>query len=167
MKRLILMRHAKSSWADPGCTDHDRPLNSRGESDAPRIGAWLAANGHIPDLALVSTARRTRETWAGLGAAFSAVPMTQTPEIYEASLGTLLNLVQNAPPVGCLLLLGHMPAIGGLARALLPPGPEDADLLAYPTAATTVIGADIATWNALDRVGGHLLAFTTPRRLAA
>lgn len=167
MKRLILMRHAKSSWADPGCSDHDRPLNSRGQSDAPRIGAWLAAHGFMPDLALVSSARRTQETWTGLGDGFSAVPMSREPAIYEAMLGALLNLVQTAPTVDCLLLLGHMPAIGSLARYLLPADPDDADLLAYPTAATTVIGADIATWDALDRAGGRLLAFTTPRRLAA
>ena len=67
MRRLILMRHAKSSWADPGQRDFDRPLNARGVRSAPLLGAWLRERGHVPDAALVSTARRTRETWAGLG----------------------------------------------------------------------------------------------------
>ena len=72
--RLILTRHAKSSWASPTMDDHARPLNRRGESSAKAIGAWLAAQGYVPELALVSSATRTRETWALIAEAFDPVP---------------------------------------------------------------------------------------------
>ena len=66
--KLILMRHAKSGWDDP-VEDHDRPLNSRGRISAEVMGKWLQAKGHLPQEALVSTARRTTETFRGLGIA--------------------------------------------------------------------------------------------------
>ncbi|MEE3099475.1 MAG: histidine phosphatase family protein, partial [Pseudomonadota bacterium] len=76
MHRLVLMRHAKSDWGDPGLGDHDRPLNDRGRRAAPRMGAWLAAQGAFPDAALLSSARRVQETWAGVldGAGRTASP---------------------------------------------------------------------------------------------
>jgi phosphohistidine phosphatase len=72
MRRLILMRHAKSSWADPGQRDLDRPLNKRGRHAAGALGAWLKRRGYAPGHALVSTARRAQETWAGVVAATGA-----------------------------------------------------------------------------------------------
>ena len=60
------MRHAKSSWAEAGQRDHDRPLNRRGRKASAAVGAWLKAGGYLPDLALVSNARRCQETWAGV-----------------------------------------------------------------------------------------------------
>ncbi len=165
MKRLIVMRHAKSSWADPGQRDHDRPLNDRGRRDAPRIGAWLAARGAVPDRALVSTARRTQETWAGLGAAFEKVPMTAVAGLYDASIARIGEVLRAAPPGECLLLLGHMPGIGDFARSLLADPPDDPALLAYPTAATAVIGFDAPGWSGVGPRSGRLLAFTTPKTL--
>ena len=66
MRRLILMRHAKSSWADPGQRDLDRPLNKRGRRSAALVGGWLKRKGYRPDQALVSSARRAQETWSGV-----------------------------------------------------------------------------------------------------
>ena len=71
MKRLLLLRHAKSAWPD-GVEDHDRPLSDRGRRDAPRMGAYIAAAGLRPDFALVSSARRTQETWALVAPATAA-----------------------------------------------------------------------------------------------
>jgi len=62
-KRLIIMRHAKSSWTSGAATDHQRPLNKRGRRDAPRIGARLQHLGWLPDLVIASDSERTRETW--------------------------------------------------------------------------------------------------------
>ncbi|MFG0335704.1 MAG: SixA phosphatase family protein, partial [Maioricimonas sp. JB049] len=62
MKTLLLMRHAKSSWADPSKADHDRPLNARGKRDAPRMGQWLLEQNLVPDRIVSSTARRARKT---------------------------------------------------------------------------------------------------------
>lgn len=66
MKRLIIMRHAKSAWDTDAPDDHSRPLNDRGRRDAPRMGRALRARGWVPDLVLSSDAQRTRETWAGV-----------------------------------------------------------------------------------------------------
>jgi phosphohistidine phosphatase len=73
-RTLILIRHAKSDWEHPALDDHDRPLNARGQRSAPRIGAWLAAQGLAPDAVLCSTARRTRETWQGIATRLPGAP---------------------------------------------------------------------------------------------
>ncbi len=163
MKRLILIRHAKSSWADEGQPDHDRPLNDRGRVDAPRIGAWLAARGFLPDVALVSTATRTQETWATLGPAFAAIPMTPRADLYNATASHVLRAVLEAPDVGIVLMLGHMPGIGDFARRMLAEPPDDPKFAQYPTAATTVIALDIDAWPQARTGAGTLLGFTTPR----
>jgi len=72
--RLILTRHAKSSWTDPSVEDRDRPLNTRGEKSARAVGKWLAKRGHVPELALVSSSERTRQTWRLVARAFDAAP---------------------------------------------------------------------------------------------
>jgi phosphohistidine phosphatase len=163
MKRLILLRHAKSSWATPGLDDHDRPLNDRGRRDAPRVGAWLAREGYLPDAALVSTAARTRATWDALGPAFAAVPVILRGDIYEAPPGTLLAALQTgAPAVACVLMLGHNPGIGSLARILLEEPPREPAFLKYPTAATAVIDLDCEAWADAAPGTGRLTAFVTP-----
>ncbi|MBA3323860.1 MAG: histidine phosphatase family protein, partial [Rhodobacteraceae bacterium] len=83
MRRLILMRHAKSSWADPEQPDFERPLNSLGKRGAAAVGAWLAERGIVPQAALVSASVRTQETWAQLGPAFADVPMTPLQGLYH------------------------------------------------------------------------------------
>ena len=74
--RLILMRHAKSSWDSPGLDDHERPLNGRGCRSAKAIGAWLNDHGYLPDLVLSSDAERTRETWGIVAAELQPVGTT-------------------------------------------------------------------------------------------
>src|ERR1700753_1071269 len=85
MRRLLLLRHAKSSWSEPGASDHQRPLNRRGQEAAPRIGAYLKRHKLVPDRVLCSTARRTRETWDLVAAEMRATPETAYVErIYDA-----------------------------------------------------------------------------------
>lgn len=166
MKRLILLRHAKSSWAVPGLDDHDRPLNERGQRDAPRIGAWLVREGYVPDAALVSTAVRTRATWEALGQAFAAVPVILRSDIYEAAPASLLSALQTAAPeVACVLMLGHNPGIGALAQMLLDAPPREPAFLKFPTAATAVIDLDCPTWAEAAPGTGRLGAFVTPALL--
>ena len=167
MRRLILLRHAKSSWADPGQRDFDRPLNPRGQRAAAAVGAWLAGQGLAPDAALVSPAARTRETWARLGPAFAAVPATFPHGLYHAEAPALLTLLQSTPAGGAetVLILGHQPGIGELAFRLLPEPPDDPEYLRYPTAGTAVIDFDVDDWTEAHWGEGRLFAFTTPRRL--
>ena len=84
MLRLLLLRHAKAERGQPGGRDHERALAQRGRDDAPRLGAYLVRHKLVPDLALVSTAARTRETWALATAAFAEPPPVQFEEIGRA-----------------------------------------------------------------------------------
>ena len=87
-RRLIVMRHAKSSWNSPAHSDHERPLNGRGRRDAPKIGAALVERGWTPELVLSSDAQRTRETFAGMSEFFpSAVEARYLTSFYHAGLG--------------------------------------------------------------------------------
>ena len=89
-RRLILMRHAKSSWAIDGQEDHQRPLNKRGRRDAPRVAAALAARDWLPDFVVSSDAERTRQTWAEMNSAFSLdCGVRWTRDLYLAALGDL------------------------------------------------------------------------------
>jgi phosphohistidine phosphatase len=165
MRRLILMRHAKSSWADPGQRDLDRPLNKRGRRSAALLGQWLKDGGWRPDHALVSVARRTRETWAGVTGVLGATPAAHRRELYAASAPAMLALLHEAPDVRCLLMLGHQPGIGALARVLLAEPPDDPDFARFPTGATAVIDFDVEDWRAIGESAGRLAAFTVPRAL--
>ena len=165
MRRLILMRHAKSSWADPGQRDLDRPLNKRGRRSAALVGAWLARKGYRPQHGLVSIARRTQETWAAVVAVVGGAETTYLPEIYHAPPDLLFAALRRAPDVATVLMLGHQPGIGGFARQLLAAVPGDADFAKYPTAATAVIEFDIQDWRHVDWESGKLRDFVVPRRL--
>jgi len=163
MRRLILMRHAKSSWTDPGQRDFDRPLNPRGLRSAPLLGSWLRERGFVPDAALVSTARRTRETWAGLG--FDAVPAEFIDAIYEAAPATLLEVARRAPDADTVILIGHQPGVGAAAEGLLADPVDDPAFWAHPTGATTVMEFGAESWAAIGWGDGVALDFVTPRAL--
>lgn len=165
MKRLILMRHAKSSWADAGQRDEDRPLNGRGRRDAPEMGDWLVGAGRVPDAALVSSARRAQETWALLGPSFAAAPMTPRADLYLAGPEALLAALRGAPEVGAVLLLGHQPGIGASARMLLAEAPGDPVFAKYPTSATAVIEFAVDAWTEVAWGAGRLAAFAAPGTL--
>ena len=170
MKRLILFRHAKSSWADPDLDDHDRPLNARGRLAAPLMGAWLAGRGYCPDRVLCSSSLRTRETWEGArGALPDAPPPEIVPRLYHADPATMLALIQATPEgAGVLLLLGHQPGIGGLARRLSRPDTPAhcaRAFVKFPTAAIAVIDFEIADWGSAAFGDGRFHAFACPREL--
>jgi phosphohistidine phosphatase len=166
MIRLLLIRHAKSSWDDPTLPDHARPLNARGRRAASAIGRWLAERGELPSLTLVSDARRTRDTWTGIEAEAGDLRERFEPGLYEASAATILGQLQAAPPVPCLGLVGHMPGIGEAAQRLLADPPRTPAFAKYPTAATTVIDFDLPDWSTVDWGTGRLVAFVTPKSLA-
>lgn len=165
MRQLILMRHAKSSWADPGQRDLDRPLNKRGRKSAGLVGEWLKERGYLPAHALVSSARRTQETWAGVVAAAGAAPTTYLPDLYHAAAESMLALLQAAPDVERLLMLGHQPGIGTFAARLVSPTPAGEAFAKYPTGATAVVAFDVDTWQAVGWGSGRLLDFVVPREL--
>ena len=166
MKRLMLLRHAKA--APPDADDFARPLAPLGREDMRLIAAILAEPGHRPDLALVSPAARTRETWDAAGLA--DVPVRFRPAIYGGAADTLLDLVRSTDAeVETLLVVGHNPGIEDLAHWLVAAGcdgPEDALFRAgMPTAALAVLGLPVARWSETLPETGRLDRFVTPAML--
>ncbi len=162
MRRLILLRHAKSD-RPAGVRDLERPLNKRGRRAAPAVGARLAEEGLRPDLALVSPATRTRETWAAVKEALGNPPEETVPEIYEAAAEDILAAVRRAPEeAGTILVVGHNPGLGDLAAMLAGAGPKGLRALLateFPTAAFAVIDFD----GAIAPGRGRLEHFVRPR----
>ena len=118
MKTLFLLRHAKSSWSEPGLADFNRPLNERGRRAAPLIARYLAHCGLLPDLILCSAAQRTRETLALMlpgGLACDAVLRIESG-LYGADAATLLRRLKRIETeVDCVLLIAHNPGLEDLA----------------------------------------------------
>lgn len=163
MRRLILMRHAKSSWDDLSLADHDRPLNARGRKSAKAIGAWLTAQNALPEQTLCSSAGRTRETFARLG--LPAHEVSYHEALYHASEGKMLRCLQREGRGMTVLMLGHNPGIAFFAESLLAQPPEHAKFALFPTTATLIAEFDIEDWGALRLGQGRAAAFTVPRDL--
>jgi phosphohistidine phosphatase len=159
---LILMRHAKSGWDDPAMDDIDRPLSERGRRQAPLMGQWLATRGHHPDVALVSTAARTRETWDLIAPYLPDTRVEHRKNLYLAPRGALIRAPEGQK-ARSVLILAHNPGIAEAAHDLVRHRPDDGAFLRYPTAATSVIRFDAPEWNEIGR--GELLDFTVPARL--
>jgi phosphohistidine phosphatase len=162
MKRLILMRHAKSDWSDASLSDHARTLNARGQRSAGAIGGWLRERGLIPDYVLCSDAVRTVQTLALLG--LGEVPTTLTPALYLAEPDAMAALLRSQTE-DTLLMLGHNPGTGALAEMLLAEAPDHPDFDRYPTCATLVAEFDIQTWSDLRNGTGSARHFIVPRQL--
>ena len=170
MRRLMLLRHAKSAHPAGG-SDIDRPLAPRGREAAPRIGAYLRDEGLFPDLVLVSSARRTRETWDLVRPALGDVAARLEPRIYEAPADRLLAVVREVEPdVRALLMIGHNPGFADLARWLVGDGDRHASTRLsrkYPTAGLAVIDFPVDSWARVDGRAGRLDRFVTPKTLGA
>lgn len=169
MRRLLLLRHAKSDWPD-GVADQERPLAPRGRAAAPRMGAYMAQQGLAADRVLVSPARRTRETWELVCAQMPPVPtISSEPRLYDASCTRLLGVLREQPrQVHTLMLLGHNPGLHDLASTLIASGATpDLQRLAekFPTAGLAVIDLPVDDWAALTPASGRLDRFVTPREL--
>jgi phosphohistidine phosphatase len=162
---LILTRHAKSDWA-AGLEDFERPLNRRGRMSAPTIAKWLVDAGYLPDVVLVSGARRTVETWERMADAMpETATMESVPALYHASADTILRVLrsQTAPTV---MTIGHNPGIGAFARRIVVEPPDHPRFSDYPTAATAVIRFSAASWRDIDWGTGEVLDFAVPRDLS-
>ena len=157
MRRLILMRHAKSSWADPGQRDLDRPLNKRGRRGAALVGGWLSAEGYRPEHgAGLDGAADPGDLGRGGRARRGGGDDLPAGALPRGAGDAARGRCGAAPDVATVLMLGHQPGIGGFARRLLAAPPADADFAKYPTAATAVIEFDIQDWRHVDWESGKL-----------
>lgn len=137
MRELILLRHAHAEPANPGQADLDRPLSPEGLAEAEAAGRWLAEQGLVPDRALCSPSRRTRETLETVLARIGYVDQRLEPGIYEATPGTLAALADGHREVERLLLVGHNPGLEQLA-ALMHSG-QSGDYRGMPPAGIAVL----------------------------
>lgn len=160
MKRLILMRHAKSDWSLDQ-EDHDRPLNPRGRKSAQVLGRWLRLQQLVPDQVFCSTALRTRQTLDGLGVSGD---VTFDPALYLADPGAILDTICGAQG-DVILLLGHNPGVAMLAEGLVAQAPDHPRFHDYPTGATLVVDFDAGSWQAIKTGTGRTLDFVIPREL--
>ena len=149
MKTLLLMRHAKSSWASAGVADHDRPLNERGEKASARMGQLLRERNFRPDVLLLSTALRAVQTAERVAeAAGLQLPLQTRRELYLAPPSTYISLAQQLPrDARCALLIGHNPGLEELVASLA--GRHER----MPTAALAEIPLNLATWAELSLDG--------------
>ncbi|MFI0091959.1 SixA phosphatase family protein [Streptomyces bobili] len=164
-RTIVLFRHAKADW--PQVTDHERPLADRGRQDAAVAGRKLTDSGIAVDLALCSTATRTRETWKLAVHELPHRPKTVYEErIYEASPGELIALLNEVPDeVRNLVLVGHNPGIEGLAEVLSGTAEEDArermTRRGFPAAAFAVLTFD-GSWKSLEPGRAALVDYWAP-----
>lgn len=163
VKRLILMRHAKSDWSASG-DDHSRPLNARGMDSAPAMGRWLSARGWLPDDVLCSSATRTRQTLELL-----SLPQVRTRferALYLAEAETMVEILRSATG-DTVLMLGHNHGISECAHHLVKDWPDHPRFPDYPTCATSLIRFDIDAWDDLLEGTGHCEGFAVPREVIA
>jgi phosphohistidine phosphatase len=171
MRRLMLLRHAKTERAEPGGRDRDRVLMKRGRDDATVIGNYMSDHGLVPDLAIVSPAARAQETWELVAAGFAKAPRMATDgRIYDAIPETLINLIGETRKAPALLVVGHNPGLHELALQLIASGnPQIRGQIneKLPTSGLVVIDLPLDDWSALHPHVGRLERFVSPRQIAA
>jgi phosphohistidine phosphatase len=167
VKILYLLRHAKSSWDDPGLADFDRPLARRGIDAAARIADHMRELGIAPELVLCSPAVRAKQTLEGLGDAVGSARVDFDRDLYDAAESDLLAAVHRvSPDVASVLLVGHNPSIQRLALLLCEEGERlDALRAKYPTAALATLSIDAPEWHRLRMADAELTDFVKPKEL--
>jgi phosphohistidine phosphatase len=170
-RRLFVLRHAKSSWDDPGLDDHERPLAPRGRRAVEAIAAHLDASGIEPELVLCSSSRRTRETLEGVAVRGEHVI---EPELYAAGTEEVLDRLRRLPDsVSSAMLIGHNPAAQMLVLRLtnhdgsgVPDPQRDQVKRKFPTGALATLTFDCA-WSELAPGCAQLQEFTSPKCFGA
>ncbi len=169
MKRILLLRHAKSDWKDYTLADFDRPLAPRGRADAPRVAAWIREHNLVPDRVLCSAARRTTETWELMVAELGAIPVVRRRALYHASTRTILDqLVGLDDEAGTVAVVAHNPGIAEFACRHSTFGDERKIVRMrrkYPTGALAVLSFDIDRWADLPGASGTLEYYVRPKQL--
>ena len=174
MRRLMLLRHAKTENDAPSGRDQDRRLDDRGRRDAAEIGGWIGRHPPFPDLALVSPAVRAHQTWEIAWEAMKdLVPPPQVellPELYGADPAQLLQAIRAASAADPerLLLVGHNPGMHELALALAGSGDAAgrkalADNL--PTSGLAILDFAVDDWADVAFRQGKLVLFVSPKML--
>ena len=169
MKRILLLRHAKSDWKDYTLADFDRPLSPRGRKAAPRVAAWIRGRDLVPDRVLCSAARRTAETWELMVPELGEIPVMHRRALYHASPHAILKqLVKQDDGADTVAVVGHNPGIAEFAYRYSVFG-NDKKIARmrrkYPTGALAVISFRIDRWADLPGASGTLEYYVRPKQL--
>jgi len=168
MSRLLLLRHARAAWAEPGMRDFDRPLDAQGRDDADAVGATMLAEKLLPARVICSSARRARETWDAVARYLRGVSdIAYTDQLYISDATGYVNLVRDSAAVGSLLVVGHNPMIEDVCFALAVDGNEAAKSArgsGFPAGGLAVIGFEQGFADAAPS-RGRLEAFFAPADL--
>ena len=168
MKRLYLLRHAKSSWDDPTLADHNRPLAPRGRRAARVMAEHLRRKGIAPELVLCSPSRRTRQTLTRLAPALGENADVQLEsELYAASAADLLEVLREVPDeVDSLMMIGHNPGVQDLALSLARGGSRITRVRGkFPTGALATLELD-GSWRELAPGSAELVSLVKPKELS-
>jgi phosphohistidine phosphatase len=159
MKTLYVLRHAKSSWANPDSSDFDRQLNERGLKDAPQMGAAIYENQFQPEIVLSSPAKRAKQTAILIKETAQIAGNIEFDErIYEASPFRLLQIIsETSEKTESIMLVGHNPGLEGLIKILT------GEPQSMPTAALAVIDLDAENWDEITSASGKLRAVICPK----
>lgn len=161
MKTLVLVRHAKSSWKDASLADRDRPLNRRGQRDAPRMGRRLAGLIGRPDLIISSTAARALATSRLVAEAvgYPVKGILADERIYEAGSAEILDVVRGLKNKwDTVLLIGHNPGLTNLVNELSVPAIDN-----VPTCGAVEFQMAVERWADVSRESVRRASFTTPK----
>jgi phosphohistidine phosphatase len=160
MKKVIILRHSKSSWASAAETDFDRPLNDRGKRDAPMMGKRLLDTKVKPDIILLSTSRRTRQTAELLlpAADLNDVKLVEVENLYLASVGSITKILMSlSDQFHTAMVIAHNPGITDFVCEM-----SNARLDNMPTSGFAIIEFEAETWNKLNR--GDLSYIDYPKK---
>ncbi len=165
MRRLHLLRHAKSSWDDPALRDRDRPLAVRGQKAVGRIERWVREHDVRPQLVLCSDARRARETLEGVLPGLGAPDVQIEEGLYAANAQALVERLRSVPDdVDEAMLVGHNPGLADLLLLLAEPGElRERARAKVPTGALATLEADLVSWSELGPGCARLVSFVVPR----
>lgn len=161
MKKLFVLRHAKSSWDNPSLADFDRPLNDRGLAAAPFMGRVLSSKGYRPELILSSPAERAKMTAILVKAAAGLdCPLEFDDRIYEASPHKLQKVLSKvASDAGSVMIAGHNPGMEGFVKLLTSKNEP------MPTASIAVIDLNIDNWSGIGPSTGKLIEVLRPKEI--
>lgn len=163
MKKVYIIRHAKSSWSDLSLDDFDRPLKKRGKEDIKVISKWLKKRGIKPDIVISSPAKRAKKTLKTLEEILNIDKdvIKFDKGIYEAHVQYLVDMLSKLDDrYGSVFIIGHNPSLNELAEHL-----SDTIITNIPTSGVVAIELDIDKWNEIKNKKGKILFFIYPKKL--
>lgn len=170
--KLLLMRHAKSSWEDTDLPDEARPLNARGRAAAAVMASWIKDRGDIPDVVITSSATRSRETWEQIAKALgkTKAKVIVAKNLYSSGPSEMLSTLQDVPKSAkTVLMIGHQPVVSSFARKLANGSTPASCARAYkkfPTGAIAVIEPHAKSWKKTKFGEADFKRFAVPKEVA-